>query len=438
MKENSSGLKPIGAAGVSRRAVLSGALALTAGAASLSMPNIARAAAKSLKIGFIAPLSGIRSAFAESTTYTIEQARKTLKDGLDIHGEKYAVEFVVKDNQSSPTRSLQVGSELLLNDKPDLILSADAEGATAIGNLCDARGMPTLSTGGPWQGWAFQRHYNPQAGFPFTFHFFWGADELGRVYTSMWDGLETNKKVGTLYADNDGGRATADKEHGFPPAFAKAGYTIVDSGLFRADTDDFSTQIALFKSAGVDIVAGLAFPSHMATFWNQAAQAGFKPKVCTIAAAFLFPSGVDNLGARGDGMSSEVWWTPTFPFKSSLTGQTAKEAADGYTAATGKQWTQPLGYDHALIEVGVAALKGAADPKNKEAVRDALKAMKVDTLVGPVNFASSPLKNVAVTHTVGGQWQKSKSGAFKFDLNVVDNSTNPAVPVASKLAPLAY
>ena len=65
MMENSSGLKPIEAAGVSRRAVLSGALALTAGAASLSMPNIARAAVKSLKIGFIAPLSGIRSAFAE-------------------------------------------------------------------------------------------------------------------------------------------------------------------------------------------------------------------------------------------------------------------------------------------------------------------------------------------------------------------------------------
>jgi branched-chain amino acid transport system substrate-binding protein len=422
---------------ISRRALLSGAGSL-AGAAALAMPSIARAESKTLKIGFIAPLSGIRSAFGASTSFTLDEARRTFKDGIVIRGEKYAVELIVKDNQSSPTRSLQIGNELILNDKPDIILSAEAEAATAIGNLCDARGMPTLSTDGPWQGWAFQRHYNPAVGFPFTFHFFWGADELGRIYTSMWDSVLTNKKVGTLYADNDGGRATSDKEHGFPPAFTAAGYTIVDTGLFRSDNDDFSTQITTFKAAGVDIVSGLAFQNHMVTFWNQAAQAGFKPKICTVAAAFLFPSGVDNLGARGDGMSTEVWWSPAFPFKSSLTGQTARELADGYMAATGKQWTQPLGYDHALIEVGVAALKNAADPKSHEAVRDALKAMKMDTVVGTVDFASSPLKNVAVTHTVGGQWQKAKSGAYKFDLAVVNNSTNPAVPVASSLLPLAY
>jgi hypothetical protein len=105
----------------------------------------------------------------------------------------------------------------------------------------------------------------------------------------MWDTLPTNKKVGTLYADNDGGRAMSHPQFGFPPAFMAAGYDVIDASLFRMDTDDFSTQIAAFKDAGVEIIAGHAFENHLATFWNQAIQVGFTPKICTIAAGLLFP-----------------------------------------------------------------------------------------------------------------------------------------------------
>jgi branched-chain amino acid transport system substrate-binding protein len=424
---------------IDRRALL-GAAGKLAATAALSVPtfHVARAAEETIRIGFVVPLSGIRASFGASTKYTIDAVRAALKDGLDIGGKKYAVEIIVKDNQSTPTRSLQVGNELILNDKPDLILVSDAEGGTAIANLADARGIPQISTMGPWQGWAFQRKYDPKKGFPFTFHFFWGADELGVSYAKMWNALPTNKKVGTLYADDDGGRAMADPTHGFPPAFKAGGYEIVDTGLFRLETDDFSTQIAAFRQAGVDIVAGHTFPNHLTTFWNQALQAGFKPKICTIAAGLLFPSSVNNLAARGDGMSTEVWWTPAFPFKSSVTGQTGAELADAYTAATGDQWTQPLGYDHALLEVGVAALKSAGNPKDRKAIRDAIAGLAVDTIVGKVDFKGSPLKNIGLTHIVGGQWQKAEGGKFPFDLKVVNNDTNPAVPANGTLQPLKY
>lgn len=420
--------------GISRRALLAGV-----GAMALTVPLITRAHAQqdTIRIGFIGALSGIRASFGASTAHTIAEIQKALADGLEIGGKTYAVEIVVKDNQSTPTRSLQVGNELILNDAPDIVLVADAEGGTAIGSIADARGIPTLSTMGPWQAWAFSRKYDPAVGFPFAFHFFFGVDELGGLYPKMWDSVATNKKVGTLYADNDAGRAFSSPEIGFAKAFEAAGYEVVDTGLFRIDTDDFSTQIARFKEAGVDIVAGTAFESHMATFWTQAAQAGFTPKVCTIAAGLLFPSSVNNLGARGDGMSTEVWWIPAFPFKSSITGQTAQEVADAYTAATGAQWTQPLGYDHALFELGIAALKNSGNPKDKVAVRDALAALSLDTVVGKVDFAGSPLKSVGVTHVVGGQWQKAE-GPFPFELQVVNNETNASVKVTSDLKLLTY
>lgn len=425
---------------VTRRGVLTGAAKIAALATVQTMPVVRSAAAAedTIRIGFVVPISGIRASFGASTNHTINAVKAALKNGLEINGKTYAVEIIVKDNQSNPTRSLQVGNELILNDRPDLILVSDAEGGTAIANLADARRTPQISTAGPWQGWAFQRKYDPSKGFPSTFHFFWGADELGVGYAKMWDTLPTNKKVGTLYADNDGGRAMADAQHGFPPAFKDAGYAVVDTGLFRMDTDDFSTQIAAFKNAGVDIVAGHAFENHLATFWNQAIQVGFQPKICTIAGGLLFPSSINNLGARGNGMSTEVWWTPAFPYKSSITGQSAREIADAYTAETGEQWTQPLGYDHALLEVALAALKASGNPKDKTAVRDAIASLSIDTVIGKVDFKGSRLKNIAVTHIAAGQWQKVEGRKFPFDLKIVDNSTNPSLPIEGKLEPLSF
>ena len=428
---------------ISRRSILRGGVGLMATSAVLTTPMLrsASAAAKdTIKIGYMASLSGVRSSFTAATEHTLSVVRESVKDGLTIGGTTYNVELIVKDNQSSPGRSVQVGNELLLKDNPDLILVSDAEGATAIGPIADARGIPTLSTQGPWQAWAFSRKYDPAVGFPYTFHFFFGADELGKIFPAMWNHMgDNNHKVGGLFMDNDAGRVMSSPKMGFPPAFAGAGYDFASNpGLFRVDTDDFSTQISAFKAAGVDIVAGVTFESHMATFWNQAAQMGFQPKICTIASGLLFPSSVNNLGERGDGMSTEVWWTPNMPFSSSLTGQSALDVARTYEASSGNQWIQPLGYEHALFEIGLNALKASGNPKDRDAVRDALAASRTDTVVGTVDFASSPLKSIGVTHTVAGQWQKAKTGKFKYNLEIVDNSTNPDVNVTADFAALKY
>jgi branched-chain amino acid transport system substrate-binding protein len=98
------------------------------------------------------PLSGIRASFGASTDHKIEAINAPLANGIEIIGKTYAVEIIVKDNQSNPTRSLQVGNELILNDQPDIILVSDAEGGTAIANIADARGIPQISTGGPLAG----------------------------------------------------------------------------------------------------------------------------------------------------------------------------------------------------------------------------------------------------------------------------------------------
>jgi branched-chain amino acid transport system substrate-binding protein len=423
---------------VSRRTFLKTAggvgLATVAGG---PLVNVARAQTRTLKIGYIGAQSGMRANFGETTPWAIERIRTIVKGGLKNGGKTYPVELVIKDNQSDPNRSSVTASELILREKCDLVLCFDADAAAATGELADTRGVPTISTDFPWTGWKLSRGGTQddlaEKSFPYTYHFCWGATEVVKNFLPMWNKVNTNKVVGTFYIDSPTGRAFSSPKIGLGGGMAQNGYKEVAGGFFKYATDDFTNQVTAFKNAGAQIVSGLALPTHWATFWNQAAQAGYRPEVCTVTAAFLFASAVTALGPRGDGMSTEVWWTPKFPYKSSLTGKTARELADEWESTTGKQWTQPLGYAHAIWEVGLAVLASAADPKDKDAIKSAIANLSVDTIVGPVKFKDSPVKNVALTSLAAGQWRKTKNGRFPYDLLIVSNATAPQIPVEAEL-----
>ncbi|MDC0658188.1 ABC transporter substrate-binding protein [Leisingera sp. SS27] len=412
----------------SRRGFLAGTVAATG---ALAMPSIATAASKKVRIGFISPLSGPRASFGTSDQWMVSTIRKQLEGGLNAGGSAHEVEIIVKDNQSNMNRSISAGNELILRDQVDMLLINDGDAAVALGEIADIHGIPTMSTMQPWQAWMFPRGSNPEQGFPWTFHFFWGADDAMSTFVRLWDQIDTNRTVGDFYLDNPVGQAFADPAMGLPGFIERGGYSRTDGGMFKIDADDYSAQVSRFREAEADIVTGFGFPPHWITFWNQAGQAGYTPKACTFAAAFLFPQAIEAMGARGDGMTTEVWWTPNVPFASSFTGQNARELAGAWEADSNAQWVQTLGYSHALFEVGLNALVQSGAPKDRAAVRDVFAATKLDTVVGPVDFASSPIRNVAKTQLAGGQWRKS-SGKHAFELVITENTLAPGIRAESE------
>ena len=175
-------------------------------------------------------------------------------------------------------------------------------------------------------------------------------------------------------------------------------------------------------------------PPDFATFWSQAAQQGFKPKIVTIGKALLFPSVIESLGARGDGLTSEIWWTPNHPFKSGLTGQSCRDLTDAYTKASSRPWTQPIGFQHALFEVAIDVLKRAKNLGDPKSILDSIVATNYQSIVGPIQWTGAPVKNVTKTALVAGQWQR-KNG--KFDLVITENKTAPNIPLGGKLQPIS-
>ena len=422
-----------------RRDLLKTAAATSALAAtsSLAMPAIAKGAA--IKLGYVSPQTGPLAAFAEADKFILDGfLAKTKAAGLDY-------EIIVKDSQSNPNRAAEVAKELIVRDEVNLVLVASTpETTNPVATTCEAEEMPCISTAAPWQPWFIGQQANPgdpSSWKPFNsaFHFFWGLEDVIAVYTNMWQQLETNKKVGGLFPNDGDGNAWGDKVVGFPPVLEKGGYTLADPGRYQNMTDDFSAQINAFKSGNCEVITGVMIPPDFTTFWNQAKQQGFHPKIASIGKAILFPQAVEALGKSGHNLSCEVWWSASHPFKSSLTGESAAELAAGFTKATGRPWTQPIGFVHALFEVAADVMK-RADPTDSAAVIKAIAATKLDTIVGPVawdgaNVPPFAAKNVAKTPLVGGQWRLKDGGGY--DLVITDNRTAPNIPTSGKMEPIA-
>ena len=417
----------------SRRRALIQAGGAIAGAAALGFPSLALAQGKAIKIGFVSPQTGPLAPFGEADKFTIEQMNKLFAGGIDIGGKKVPVQIIQKDSQSNPNRAGEVANDLILKDKIDLMLvSSTPETANPVSDACELNEIPCISTVVPWQPWFFGRKGDPAKGFEWTYHMFWGLEDVIENFLAGWSSVPTNKKVGGLFPNDGDGNAWGDKELGFPKPLAKAGFTLTDPGRFQNMNNDFSAQIAAFKKDNCEIITGVVIPPDAKTFLTQAKQQGFKPKVVTLGKALLFPAAIDALGDLGDGLTTEVWWSPSHPFASSLTKQSAKQLAESYEAATNKQWTQPIGFAHALFEVAVDALKRTKDLGSHAAIRDAIRATQLKTVVGDVKWGGpGPFKNVSKTPLVLGQWVKGKK--YKYELVIVSNTGAPSIPVGGKM-----
>jgi branched-chain amino acid transport system substrate-binding protein len=394
--------------------------------------GLAWSAEKVIKIGYISPQTGPLAGFGEADDYIINEVREQLKNGIQIGGDQWHVEIVAKDSQSSSNRASELAAELILRDEVHMILVGGTPDTTnPVSDQCEVNEIPCISTVAPWQPWFLGRGGNPEVGFDYTYHFFWGLEDVIGNYTALWDEVNQNGNVGGLFPNDGDGNAWGDKTVGFPPVLEQKGMSLTDPGRYQNMNDDFSSYINAFKNNDVEIITGVMIPPDFTTFWTQAIQQGFKPKVASIGKAILFPSALEALGDNGHNLSSEIWWSPNHPFQSSLNGMSAKQLANGYSTATSKQWTQPIGFVHALFEVAVDVLERSDDPSNPTSITKAIQETNLDSIVGNINWSNGPVKNVAKTPLVAGQW-RLVNDKYQYDLVITYNGMAPEIPLTGK------
>ncbi len=154
--------------------------------------------------------------------------------------------------------------------------------------------------------------------------FFFGLKEFQGTFAPIWNRISTDKIVACQYPNDADGNAF---RQGFEPLIQASGYKVVDGGAYTDGTTDFTSMISKFKSAKAEVFSNCPLPPDFNTFWKQASQQGFKPKIATVAKVLLFPADTVALGPLVNNIATDSWWGPYMPNSSSLVTGLTREAA---------------------------------------------------------------------------------------------------------------
>src|SRR5215813_13297058 len=163
---------------ISRRHLMQGALGALAAPPVLDIIPV-NAQSRVIKIGHVSPRTGPIAPFGEADPFILDQVQKLIEKGISNGGRTYPVQIVSKDSQSSTARASEVAAELILRDKVDLLVAASTPDTTnPVADQAEVNEVPCVTTDCPWQPYFFGRKGDPAKGFAWTYHFFWGLEDV--------------------------------------------------------------------------------------------------------------------------------------------------------------------------------------------------------------------------------------------------------------------
>ena len=183
--------------GLSRRSVLMGGLAAVSipltHSFSLKREEEMKKVGRTIKFGYVSPETGPLAAFGAADAFVIGNLKTLLGKGVIINGVRHPIEVIVKDSQSTDATAASVADDLIKSDKIDVMLvSSTPDTTNPVADACETNRIPCISTVAPWQSWFFGRGAMPKTVYKYTYHFFWGLEDIEAVYSDIWaagDGL---------------------------------------------------------------------------------------------------------------------------------------------------------------------------------------------------------------------------------------------------------
>ena len=120
-------------------------------------------AGREIKVGVIAPVTGVYAVFAISDKWGLGLIKKNVGDTMVLgDGKSHKVNWLLRDTQSDTNRAAQVTSDLILNDKADiLIVGGGPDTALPAADTAETARLSPSGINCPWQAWVFGRGKTP-------------------------------------------------------------------------------------------------------------------------------------------------------------------------------------------------------------------------------------------------------------------------------------
>ena len=348
-------------------------------AAALTIPSNARA--EELRIGFIAPMTGI---FA--------QVGKDMVNGfqmyLDEHGGKLGgmdVKFIVEDDQAKPDLGVTKAKKLMLQDKVQMFIGgvlASTGYALAPVSTAEEDHLHPVDPGGR-RSHAARRPTNIRYSDPHRLVVVAATSPLG-----AWACDQGYKKIVTVGADYAFGYESVG---GFQKAFEDCGGKVVQKIWPPLGNKDFGPYIPTIK-ADADAVFSLMVGPMAAQFPKQLRAAGYKKPILgggTSYDEFALPF-------MGDEVIGDV---SALQYSAALETPKNEAFVKAYRAKYGKvpSYFSESNYTTAQLIDEAIKKAGGKWPGPRSSSRS-WSGMKIDAVRGPVSFDDmrNPVQNIYI------------------------------------------
>jgi branched-chain amino acid transport system substrate-binding protein len=309
------------------------------------------------------------------------------------YGKKIPLRLTAYDDESDPTKAVGNLEKVFSEQKVVAYLGGAASGMHAATTaIAEKNKVPYLGVSFAW--WNIH-----QRGYKYLFSPFPKSPDQARdVFKALNELVPEGQrptKIAIFQEKTDWGNELG----GLFKADAKpAGYEVVYYAEYAPGTTDFSTLILEAQKAEADALLGMpSTPDGMAII-KQMSELGWTPKFTMLVRAPDAATWGSNLGKAGDDVAMFAGWHygEKFPGVAEIN---AKHQAD-----FGRPADILVGPAYACVQILAAAIEKAGT-LDRDAIRNALAATNMDTVIGSVTFNGDGTGNVLNPLV---QWQNGK------------------------------
>ena len=298
--------------------------------------------------------------------------------GVKVDGKSHKLALKLYDNQSDVNLSVRQYTQLVSQDKVNLLLGPFASNFALADSAVSEKYKIPMVQGGGASNEIFTR------GFKYIFGTLAPASDYFGSTIEMMKALKTPPKtVALLYADDSFDVSVAK---GTRPLLKKAGFDTVMDERYSSNTSDFNSLLSQIKSKNVDAVLVAGHETEILNFVRQAKSLAVAPKMYSFTVGVPSEDFRKALGKDADYAFGMTAWLPHAALKDRWFGD-ADQFAKAYKAKYGYDPDYHAASGAADVEAVVQAMEDAnsLDPQK---VRDALAKIKFESLYGPIAFTA--------------------------------------------------
>lgn len=323
------------------------------------------------------PIANTGRYYKDAYEFAVERINE--KGGVKVGNEQRKLALKTYDNQSDVSLSVRQYTQLVTQDKVDLLLGPFASNFVLADSAISEKYKIPMVEGGGASNQIFSR------GFKYIFGTLPAAsDYFGSTITMLTELKPKPENVALLYADDSFDVSVAT---GTRPLLQEAGLNLALDERYSTNATNFNSLLSQIRNAHIDAVLVAGHETEILNFIRQARSLSVSPKMYSFTVGVPSADFQKALGKDANFAFGMTAWLPSASLKDKWFGD-AESFAKAYKGRYGYEPDYHAASGVADVEAVVEAIETAGST-DRQKVRDGLAKLNFQSLYGTIAFGKN-------------------------------------------------